>query len=43
MEGDVLPIVQPLQLVAHVLKQQPLLLGVHLQPVDQSEVSIEVT
>ena len=32
MEADVLPVVQPLQLVAHVLEQQPLLLGVHLQP-----------
>ena len=31
MEGDVLAVVQPLQLVAHVLEQQTVLLGVDLQ------------
>lgn len=32
VEGDVLPVVQPLELVAHVFKQQPLLVRVALQP-----------
>lgn len=32
MEGDVLAVVQSIQLVAHVLEQQPVLLRIHLQP-----------
>ena len=31
MEGDILPVVQPLKLVAHVLEEQPVLVRVHLQ------------
>ena len=31
MEADILAVVQPLQLVAHVLEQQPVLLGVDLE------------
>ena len=31
MERDIFPIVEPLQLVAHVLEQEPILLWIHLK------------